>query len=715
MKAQLFRVVLWTLIAIPCLGTLAHGEDNMDAFTQRRRELAHRQRRIILNNDGCDALYFPKDQAITPENFLALRTSPLAGSQVDTVFYCSISAGFSNFTHNTKVGNVLSRQVGDALNVAGKTNATQALIDQGADALKLVVDWCHGNGTECFWSMRMNDTHDAAHRPDKPYPLFPPLKLEHPEYLVGSLDNVPRYGPWSSVDYGRPEIRDLAYRFIEEVCQNYDVDGIELDFCRHLCYFKSVAYGGEASDAERDRMTDLVRRVHAMTEEVGRKRGRPILVAIRVPDSVDYCRAVGLDLERWLQEGLIDVLVGSFYFQLNPWEYLVGLGHKYGVAAYAGFSESRTRGDAKPFRRNSTESYRARAARAWQAGVDGIYLFNYFNPKGGFLREIGDPETLRPLAKTYYATTRNRDPNSYLADGKRFQTVPILTPENPWRVRKGEPTTVDLLVGDDLTAAKAAGLEPTITLQLQIPAAEQLSVRLNGTELAASRQAGPWMEFPVARGLVKPGANSVQLTAVPTQPPRTGDDAWNVVYTGDAKPEPPWSSDPVKKNLVCEVQDGALLLADRGTNGGDYLYYAYPWNVDPAEETIVEARVKVVSGWNNLIVADGAAYERVTLYPDRIGFYEAKLPPYKMDTTDDFHTYRVVLKGNDIRVFVDGELRLDGTGKFTKPLPGRNDLRIGAANSPGLGEALWQSVKLRFASAFVSVYDMVLSVRFPKG
>ena len=34
------------------------------------------------------------------------------------------------------------------------------------------------------------------------------------------------------MDYGRPEIRDLAFRFVEEVCRNYDVDGVELDFVK---------------------------------------------------------------------------------------------------------------------------------------------------------------------------------------------------------------------------------------------------------------------------------------------------------------------------------------------------------------------------------------------------------------------------------------------------------------------------------------------------
>ena len=74
----------------------------------------------------------------------------------------------------------------------------------------------------------------------------------------------------------------------------------------------------QAGQAERgDMMTDFASR--RMTEEAGLARGRPILVAMRVPDSVDYCRDMGFDLPRWLEEGLVDLLVTTCYFQLNPW------------------------------------------------------------------------------------------------------------------------------------------------------------------------------------------------------------------------------------------------------------------------------------------------------------------------------------------------------------------------------------------------------------
>ncbi len=153
-----------------------------------------------------------------------------------------------------------------------------------------------------------------------------------------------------------------------------------------------------------------------------------------------------------------------------------------------------------------------------------------------------------------------------------------------------------------------------------------------------------------------------------------------------------------------------MFIADRGKNSGDYLYYTYPWNISPHDETIVEASVKVKSGWNNIIIAHGDAYERVSLYPDRVAFYEAKLL-HRMDTTDRFQTYRIVIKNKDINVFIDGKLALNGKGKFTKRLPGRNDICFGAANSPNLGEAYWKSVKLKFRTVSVTLYDMVLSVR----
>ncbi|MFQ5811527.1 MAG: family 10 glycosylhydrolase, partial [Armatimonadota bacterium] len=406
------------------------GKLSLEQLRDMRRELAHRPRRIIANNDGCDALYFPRDVEADVESFLAQRTTGLVGSHVDTIAYCTISAGFSHFTHRTEAGTVLTHSPSDFGIQPDKRNITKDLIDLGTDTLHSVLEFAHGRGIEVFWSMRMNDTHDAAHKPEKPYFLFPPLKVEHPDWLVG--DHVKRtpYGRWSSVDYARPEIRDLAFRFIEEVCRNYDVDGVELDFFRHMCYFRSVARGGQASQDERDMMTELLRRVRTMTEAVGLARGRPVLVAVRVADSVEFDRDMGLDIEPWLREGLVDILVTTCYFRLNPWKYSVALGHKYDVPVYPCLSDSRVRGESR-FRRASVESYRGRAMNAWAAGADGIHLFNHFDPKSAVFREVGDPDALATADKLYFVTVRDGNPNGWLAGADRYRGVPILGPSHP--------------------------------------------------------------------------------------------------------------------------------------------------------------------------------------------------------------------------------------------------------------------------------------------
>lgn len=159
----------------------------------------NRPRRIIFNNDGNEPVYFCK--AVSKEELLKGRTRDLAGTQVDSIFYCTWSSGFSLFTHRTQAGQVFATREGRFTN-----NLTQAYLDQGLDPLQVMVEFGHQHGIEVFWSMRMNDTHDVAHADYGPL-MFRAnrLKVEHPEYLIGSTTHRPRYGTWTAVDYGLPK------------------------------------------------------------------------------------------------------------------------------------------------------------------------------------------------------------------------------------------------------------------------------------------------------------------------------------------------------------------------------------------------------------------------------------------------------------------------------------------------------------------------------
>ncbi len=686
------------------------GELSLEQLREMRRELAHTPRGIIANNDGCDCLYYPKDLEISVQNFLDRRTTALADSEVSTVAYCTISSGFSNFTHDTKIGTVLTREPADYGLLPNTRNATQPLIDLGSDCLQSVVDFCHANEMEVFWSMRMNDTHDVAWSPDKPYLLFPPLKEEHPEWLVGAYDRRGPVGRWTSVEYAREEIRDLAFAYIDEVCRNYDVDGIELDFFRHLCYFASVANGGVASEDEVAAMTELMRRVRAMTEEVGRERGRPILISMRVPDSTEFSREMGLDVEQWLSEGLLDILITSGYFRLNPWEYTVELGHRYDVAVYPCLTDSRVRGQTR-FKRHSVEGYRGRAMNLWAAGADGIHTFNLFSPTSEIFRQIGDPAVMATEDKLYYATNVDGDPGRWLVGGARHRTVPVLTPAHAVSVRPGEPLSVPIWIGEDFALGREAGGVPTATLHLELPGierVEQVAVSFNDHAIEDATFADGWLDCPLQVEWIERGRNVVDLAV--NEEEALGEGEWSFAWDATDRPQAPWYRDPGSERTEDALQDGAMLIADRGAVSGDYHYYRYVWGADPSEPVVVEARAKVISGGSFVILMNGVAQERLGLYPDHIELYFNTDIRYDMDTTDDFHTYRIETEGEDLKVYVDGELRLDAPGVYNRGGNGTRQLAFGAANSSAVGEALWQSVRARLASQ--SCRDLLVSVSY---
>jgi hypothetical protein len=557
----------------------------------------------------------------------------------------------------------------------------------------------------------------VAHRPEKPYFLFPQLKVDHPDWLVGDHEKRTPQGRWSSVDYARPEIRDLAFRYIEEVCRNYDVDGVELDFLRHLCYFKSVANGGKASDEEVAAMTELMRRVRKMTEEEGLKRGRPILVSMRTPDSAEFSRDCGLDLATWLKEGLLDILITTDYFRLNPWQHSVKIGHDHGVKVYPTLTDPRVKGETR-FKRTSNAAYRARAANAWAAGADGLYIFNLYDLEGTtpLWKELGDPAELALKEKLYFVAELDGRRSSWLADGEKYFKIPMLTPTNQVQLSTTQAYKTTIEVADDLAAAARAGYETRATLHLEVPGlgdARRLRVSLNGKVLPAGSAKEGWVDLPVTAEQLLSGQNDLAIELTPSAGSR--EDGWTFVFKPSVMAEV-WQRDPPSPRVHEEVRESALLIADRGPNSGDYGYYRALWGADPEEESVIEARVKVVSGSSYLIFANGRSGERLRLSPDGIGLHHNRKISLAMNTRDDFHVYRIILKGADVEVHVDGVPRLRAPGALAPraAMYPRNEIAFGAANSQEQGEALWKEVKVRAACMGQALRDAALTVSYEK-
>ncbi len=499
-------LAIWCLT--PPMSAAEPGRLTAEQLPAARHAAAHRPWRVIMNNDGNDSR---GAKSPTRDEFVKSRSAALAGSQVDAIFYCTGIWG--TFTHKSPTAELRT-----GADYGYKEWAAHLDRDGGPDALGTMVQFGHKNNIEVFWSLRMNDTHDSGDPT-----MMSQWKKAHPECLVGRWEDRATYRGggkrWSAVDYTHPLVRDRTVGWFDEVAARYDVDGVELDFFRHPVFFKSLLKGEPATPAECDAMTSLVRRIREVIDRHAVRRGRPMLLAIRVPDSVGYCREIGLDVEQWLKDGLIDLMVASGYFRLNPWAASVELGHKYGVKVFACLSETRLRDPEARKTRASTACYRARALNAWRAGVDAVYLFNSFNPTSPLWRELGDPAMLQTMERVYTTGARDvRGAESWLNGGMRFVNRTPVSPHQPVTLTAGAPATIELRVGDNIANSKAQRETPEVELRIRISAVagpEQLASELNGTRLADGKMAGGWIEYPVDPSLVKQGVNRFTLTLSP--------------------------------------------------------------------------------------------------------------------------------------------------------------------------------------------------------
>lgn len=284
----------------------------------------------------------------------------------------------------------------------------------------------------------------------------------------------------------------------------------------HLPTFKTMALGAkEATNEERAALTALLRRLRALRNERGTKTGKPLLLAVRTPDTLEYSRALWLDLEQWMKEKLIDVWITPGYFRLTEWEDIVKLAHRHDMPVWAATDESRVKDrDGK----NSIEAYRARIMNMRRAGVDSVCIFNCFHfPKEAefqLLKEAGSIDTLALTDKLHVADDLGpKHAGFYLANGLSYVGRPkYFAPAEPEMLQPGQSREIALRVGDDLKAAPPQGFTAAITMKLQATGVpEDLQIKLNGQALQRNAAQGEWLDYSVSSEWVKQGTNQIPL------------------------------------------------------------------------------------------------------------------------------------------------------------------------------------------------------------
>ena len=541
--------------------------------------------RIVFNNDG-NTLFRPfapwTDRPFSVEGFVEETIGYLKDTQVDVLSWTlgtdigrmpdhqgGPGRATNMYCHETEVGERFYAQeppfLAKSWYLLGRR--VREMIEGGDDPPRVLAEAAHRSGLKMFCAFRMNDAHDGrfVERHERLYgtkiplrfPVFEGgrfleeniqgyicrLKREHPELLIGEQEGLTRIGS-IAFDYAHEAVRAFRLALIEEACEKYDVDGVELDFLRIPLYFKP----GE-EDAHMGRMTEFVGKVRAVLDRVGESRGKQMALAVRTLAPLEASRGVGLDVQAWLEEGWVDVLIGGIVdrSQLDL-EGFVQAAHRHNCAAYASLKTDVLLGRecCKP------EVFRAVAANHYRAGVDGVYLFNMTSfryrwgkerrPPPGLgleydfqpLREIGSFEDIRFQDKHYILDNRGAGHKTGVGTFDEWSEemqdrllrsevgTAMLKPDLPARLEAGVDATVRFRIADDLQEAGEAGLGWEARLRVSLSdlthGAQVVEVCLNEGSVSKQRlsESGTYcLEVPVDSALLRCGENVLTLSLEP--------------------------------------------------------------------------------------------------------------------------------------------------------------------------------------------------------
>ena len=358
-------------------------------------------------------------------------------------------------------------------------NSVHDYILNGGDPIDVFIKRCRLRRLTPFISLRLNDMHHLTYA-DTPKNTtgvhwICRFYAEHPEYRLD-----PKRGPH---DWAIAEARAYKLAFIREICENYDIDGFELDFMRHPSFFRL----DETTREQRvEIMTDFIAQVRQLLDRTAR-RGEHRWLCARVPCYLAKCDEVGIDPGAAVAAGVDMLNLSASYFTEQQTDLAKMRKVAPGAAVCLEMTHCITTGERLTtggsdnflFRRTTDEQFYSTAHLAYSRGADGVSAFNFvyyrehgsegrgpFNePPFHVFKHLGDPAWLSHQPQHYFISDR-----SFF--GQRWL---------PKRVEPGKSVALTL----DMAPPAGGWQRPgRLRIQTREPVGEsRLVARLNSTDL----------------------------------------------------------------------------------------------------------------------------------------------------------------------------------------------------------------------------------------
>ncbi len=476
-----------------------------------------KKHRLIYNNDGTYTLsneihdYRPmtiedvyeyvdclKNTPVTTYMICSNSSMPYYKSKYDR----SLGSSGKNHHYDQEKDSTLSRQ----LTVYDST--INRLDRMGTDIIELSLQRARQHGLEAFITMRMNDLHftDTTMHCSRAQNGF---WINHPEYYV---QDHPGWHAYGALNFAHQQVRDYKLNLIREMCGKYDLDGLDLDFMRFIVYFPYEEGGRHLA-----KMTDFVKKVREIIDDTGKKRGKKILLSVRVLPTISSCIEKGLDVKKWVDLKLVDFITIGAHWVCDPNLPVRQFKHALAnpdIPVYVSIDD----GQYYPREHRSEGIYRSIAANYYAEGADGLYLFNYFFTeyfknkiaplkKETLVRDMVYPDFLKELGDARALAKRNKiyTLSDGIAEYGFYPNTPLPMLISPWWEEK-----INILLAEDIKAQK---LENSF-LFLRISKGANIRVYFNKKELL---RADTSLIAKYARGANLLKEEEIQVYAVPAE------------------------------------------------------------------------------------------------------------------------------------------------------------------------------------------------------
>ena len=260
--------------------------------------------RVVFNDDAQMLMETPREHATK-------FVQAWLDREIDAVpfsTYVFLAATPDICTFDSRHGETYGDRFGPEFS-QGWAPGIRALREEGTDALKVVTQHMRTRGKEVLAAIRMSDTHHRQIGPT--HPLCPQFAIDHRQFVIRQPDGRSNE---TALDYSHPEVREHRLKIMREIVEEYDVDGLELNFVRWAKHFPR--------DQGREKaviMTDYLGEIRKVLARAAKQRGRQRLtLGVRVPESVAACWLAGVDIEAWVNHGWIDYVVISTWNNTDP-------------------------------------------------------------------------------------------------------------------------------------------------------------------------------------------------------------------------------------------------------------------------------------------------------------------------------------------------------------------------------------------------------------